>query len=62
QEEHQGTRVNLARTEQALAVNPTTIGSACPYCLTMLSDGTKAEEVEEKVQTLDMVEILERSL
>ncbi|KON98522.1 (Fe-S)-binding protein [Aneurinibacillus migulanus] len=62
QEEHQGTRVNLARTEQALAVNPTTIGSACPYCLTMLSDGTKAKEVEEKVQTLDMVEILERSL
>jgi len=62
QEEHQGTRVNIARTEQALAVNPTTIGSACPYCLTMLSDGTKAKEVEDKVQTLDMVEILEKSL
>ncbi|MFT9849173.1 (Fe-S)-binding protein [Aneurinibacillus sp. REN35] len=62
QEEHQGTRVNIARTEQALAVNPTTIGSSCPYCLTMLSDGTKAKEVEDKVQTLDMVEILEKSL
>ncbi|WP_047150742.1 (Fe-S)-binding protein [Aneurinibacillus tyrosinisolvens] len=62
QEEHQGTRVNIARTEQALAVEPTTIGSACPYCLTMLSDGTKAKEVEDKVQTLDMVEILEKSL
>ncbi|WCK54384.1 (Fe-S)-binding protein [Aneurinibacillus sp. Ricciae_BoGa-3] len=62
QEEHQGTRVNLARTEQALEVNPTTIGSACPYCLTMLSDGTKAKEVDEQVKTLDMVEILEKSL
>lgn len=62
QEEHQGTRVNIARTEQALAVNPTTIGSACPYCLTMLSDGTKAKEMEEKVQTLDLVEILEKAL
>ncbi|WP_027415249.1 (Fe-S)-binding protein [Aneurinibacillus terranovensis] len=62
QEEHQGTRVNIARTEQALEVNPTTIGSACPYCLTMLSDGTKAKEVDEQVKTLDMVEILEKSL
>lgn len=62
QEETQGTRVNIARTEQALAVEPTAIGSACPYCLTMFLDGTKAKEVDEKVQTLDLVEILEKSL
>ncbi|RXJ02731.1 4Fe-4S dicluster domain-containing protein [Anaerobacillus alkaliphilus] len=61
-EEHVGTRVNVARTEQALEVSPTVIGSGCPYCLTMLSDGTKAKEVDEKVQTLDVVEILEKSL
>ncbi|MEE3952374.1 (Fe-S)-binding protein [Peribacillus frigoritolerans] len=62
QEEHQGKRINIERTEQALAVNPNIIGSACPYCLTMLSDGTKAKEMEDKVQTLDMIEILEKSL
>ncbi|SDN41670.1 Fe-S oxidoreductase [Fictibacillus solisalsi] len=61
-EEKAGQRVNVARTEQALEVNPTMIGSGCPYCLTMLSDGTKAKEVEDQVQTLDVVEILERSL
>ncbi|WP_071394172.1 (Fe-S)-binding protein [Bacillus tuaregi] len=61
-EEHEGTRVNIARTEMALATNPTVIGSNCPYCLTMLTDGTKAKEVEEQVQTLDIVEIIERSL
>ncbi|MDN4071544.1 heterodisulfide reductase-related iron-sulfur binding cluster [Fictibacillus terranigra] len=61
-EEKAGQRVNVARTEQALAVNPTMIGSGCPYCLTMLSDGTKAKEAEDQVQTLDVVEILERSL
>jgi Fe-S oxidoreductase len=38
------------------------IASGCPYCLTMISDGTKAKEVDDKVQTLDVVEILERSL
>ncbi|PIB57855.1 hypothetical protein, partial [Pseudomonas sp. 2995-1] len=61
-EENEGTRVNEARTEQALADTPPVIGSACPYCLTMLSDGTKAKEVEEDVKTLDIVEILEKSL
>jgi Fe-S oxidoreductase len=61
-EEHAGTRINVARTEQLLAVNPTMIGSGCPYCLTMISDGTKAKEVDDQVQTLDVVEILEKSL
>jgi len=61
-EETQGKRVNIERTEQALSLHPTTIGSNCPYCLTMLSDGTKAKEVEEQVKTLDIAEIVEKSL
>ncbi|MBR3218267.1 MAG: (Fe-S)-binding protein, partial [Exiguobacterium sp.] len=62
QEEKVGTRVNVARTEQLLETKPTVIGSACPYCLTMLSDGTKAKEVDETVGTFDVVELLDRSL
>ena len=61
-EEHVGNRVNVARTEQALEVNPTIISSGCPYCLTMLSDGTKAKEVEETVGTYDIAELLEKSV
>ncbi|WP_434084025.1 (Fe-S)-binding protein [Halalkalibacter oceani] len=61
-EEETGSRINVARTEQALAVDPSIISSGCPYCLTMLADGTKAKEVEETVETLDVVELLERSL
>ncbi|ENQ3079624.1 (Fe-S)-binding protein [Bacillus cereus] len=61
-EETAGSRINVARTEQALATSPTMIGTGCPYCLTMISDGTKAKEVEERVQTLDITEILERSV
>ncbi|MFS0890213.1 (Fe-S)-binding protein [Peribacillus frigoritolerans] len=61
-EEKQGKRINVERTEQALRVNPSMIGSNCPYCLTMLSDGTKAKEVEEQVKTMDIAEIVERSL
>ncbi|OAB34052.1 heterodisulfide reductase-related iron-sulfur binding cluster [Paenibacillus glacialis] len=61
-EETSGKRVNLARTEQALEVNPTVISSACPYCLTMMEDGTKMKEVEERVKAKDIAEILEQSV
>ncbi|WP_338448240.1 (Fe-S)-binding protein [Niallia oryzisoli] len=61
-EEDKGTRINLSRTEQLLETNATMIGTGCPYCLTMINDGTKAKEVDGQVQTLDVVEILEKSV
>ena len=61
-EEKVGQRINVARTEQALDVNPSVISSACPYCLTMLTDGVKAKEVEDQVKTWDLVELLEKSI
>ncbi|MBF4501438.1 (Fe-S)-binding protein [Savagea sp. SN6] len=61
-EEDTGHRVNVARTEQAMEVSPGIISSGCPYCLTMISDGTKAIEVEDQVGTYDIAELLERSI
>ncbi|WP_371069707.1 (Fe-S)-binding protein [Sediminibacillus sp. JSM 1682029] len=61
-EDKTGNRINVARTEQALKVNPTMISSACPFCLTMLSDGTKAKEVDEDISTMDVAEILALSV
>ena len=46
-EEKIGKRVNVERTEQALATGATTIAVGCPFCMTMLTDGTKAKDVEE---------------
>ncbi|MFC2948940.1 (Fe-S)-binding protein [Virgibacillus sediminis] len=57
-EETTGNRINVARTEQAIEVQPSMISSACPFCLTMLSDGTKAKEVDEDISTMDVAEIL----
>ncbi|RNB87650.1 4Fe-4S dicluster domain-containing protein [Brevibacillus fluminis] len=57
-EEHEGSRMNVARAEQALEVNPTVIASACPYCLTMIGDGLKSKEAEQKVKSKDIAEIL----
>ena len=61
-EEETGHRINVARTEQALAVNPSVISSGCPFCLTMLTDGTKAKEVEDNVKTYDVAELLEKAV
>lgn len=61
-EEDEGTRVNIERTNQALKTNATTIATACPFCLTMISDGTKALEVNETVQTKDLAELLNETI
>ncbi|WP_373230033.1 heterodisulfide reductase-related iron-sulfur binding cluster [Cohnella sp.] len=61
-EESSGKRVNVARVEQALLTKPTMISSACPFCLTMLEDGTKQKEVEEQVKARDIAEILEQAV
>ena len=61
-EEETGHRINVARTEQALIVKPSVISAGCPYCLTMLTDGTKAKEVEDTVSTYDVAELLEKSI
>jgi len=61
-EETQGKRVNVARVEQALAVEPTVVASACPYCLTMMEDGAKLKDVEDAVKTRDVAELLEASV
>ncbi len=57
-EEHTGKRINIERTEEALTTNATTIGTACPFCMTMMNDGVKAKEASEKVQVKDIAEIL----
>ncbi|MEC2019173.1 (Fe-S)-binding protein [Bacillus velezensis] len=61
-EEETGARINTARTEQALSVSPTVISSGCPYCLTMLGDGTKAKEADDAIGTYDVSELLAMSV
>jgi Fe-S oxidoreductase len=57
-EEHLGTRINVLRTEQALALGPTVIATACPYCAVMLGDGLKTLQKEEAVATKDIAELV----
>ena len=38
-EETIGTRINIVRAEQALALSPAMVATACPYCAVMMGDG-----------------------
>jgi Fe-S oxidoreductase len=60
-EEHIGKRVNLARTEEALATEAKQIATGCPFCRVMLSDGLTEKQNAgegEDVQVLDVSQML----
>ncbi|MGZ5966431.1 MAG: (Fe-S)-binding protein [Polyangiales bacterium] len=58
-EEKGGTeRVNKKRTLQLLQTGAKSIASACPFCMTMLTDGLKAENLEDSVKQMDVAELL----
>lgn len=61
-EESVGKRVNLERTEQALATGADTIAVACPFCMTMLDDGVKSKSKEDSVKVLDIAELVEKAM
>jgi Fe-S oxidoreductase len=57
-EEKAGTRINIERTEQALATGAKVVASACPFCMTMLTDGVKSKGEGDNVQVRDIAEIV----
>ncbi|MCP4581106.1 MAG: (Fe-S)-binding protein [candidate division Zixibacteria bacterium] len=57
-EEDIGKRINEERTEDALATGAGTIGTACPFCMTMLEDGLKAKDEIETHAVMEVTEIL----
>jgi Fe-S oxidoreductase/nitrate reductase gamma subunit len=61
-EEDRGERINIARVREAAQENPDTICTCCPYCLTMFEDGLKDEGTMERMQTLDLAEVVARVL
>ena len=55
-EERTGKRINVERTEELLATGADTIAVACPFCMTMITDGVKANGSE--VPVLDVSEVV----
>jgi Fe-S oxidoreductase len=57
-EEHIGTRINVARLEQGLPLQPQVIATACPYCSVMLGDALKSKNLSESIVTRDLAELV----
>ena len=53
--------VNIERTQEALGKNPDVIATACPFCMTMMTDGVKHFDKEEEVKVIDIVELVSKS-
>jgi Fe-S oxidoreductase len=61
-EELEGSRINVNRTEEAVKTNASTVASACPFCMTMLTDGLKTLEKAETIEVKDIAEIVLENL
>ncbi|MEQ1744159.1 MAG: (Fe-S)-binding protein [Saprospiraceae bacterium] len=51
-------RINIERVEEALATNPDIVAANCPFCITMLQDGLKANEKNDQIMVFDLSEMI----
>jgi Fe-S oxidoreductase len=50
------------RVREALETGAEIVAVACPSCMTMLEDATKAEGLEERLAVKDVAEILKEAM
>ena len=58
EEEPGNKRINVERSQEAIATGAAVIAAACPFCNTMMTDGVKLAEKEESMKVLDIAEII----
>ena len=56
-EEKLGTRINLTRTDQALATGADKIAVACPFCSVMINDGVTTRSAGMENPAAEVVDI-----
>jgi len=61
-EEKTGTRVNHNRVDEVLETGVDTLATACPFCTIMLTDGVNDRDATQKVQVLNVSELVARSM
>jgi heterodisulfide reductase subunit D len=53
--------INGERIDEVISINATVVAAACPFCMTMLTDGVKHRDKEEEIKVLDIAEITVRA-
>ena len=57
-EDEEGGKINNERTKEALDTGANKIASACPFCMTMLTDGVKHFDKSDQVEVKDIAELV----
>lgn len=52
-------RFSDLRIDQAIGVNAEVLATSCPYCITMLEDSRKTMDATEKIEVMDITEIVQ---
>jgi len=62
-EETEGhTKVNNERVNQAAGVSPDMVGTACPFCATMIGDGINENGLADQMDTEDIIQMVATSI
>jgi Fe-S oxidoreductase len=61
-EERIGQRVNVDRVDEILQKPVDAVAVACPFCTIMVEDGLKHRNAEERVQVLDVAQVIAKSM
>jgi len=56
-----GTRINTLRYEEACATGARVVATGCPFCTTMFEEAAGSQTPAERLQVLDIAEIVERA-
>ena len=60
--EYLGERINEIRTREMIEARVDLVTTSCPYCLTMVEDGIKSQEMGDRISVQDLAEVLYRSI
>ena len=58
-EETIGTKVNVARVDEAATTGAGLVASGCPFCMTMIADGIASTHRDETLRVQDVAQIVE---
>ena len=54
--------VNIERVKDIEDIKPDAVVSACPFCMTMLTDGVSQRNLDNDIEVIDIAELLEKNL
>jgi Fe-S oxidoreductase len=55
-------RINIERADEIISSGAEIVAANCPFCITMITDGTKARDKQDDIMVMDISEMVLQSL